>query len=125
MLYVLDLDKVIYDLISLVENKFELLEEIYALTKCQTEVIEAVDMELLSELIDRKQEKIDLIRKSDLQSEAIVSDIKILYGVELAMIDDDIELSVISAHIDICVKRKKYFMTHIVIRFPTDHFSTI
>lgn len=78
----IDLDKVIYNLIDLVRNKYDLLEEIYELTKKQTEVIEETDLEILSILIDEKQERIDLIRKKDSQFEAIVSDLKTLYDIK-------------------------------------------
>lgn len=77
-----NLYRVIDNLISLVENKYEQLKEIYLLTKQQSDVIEEADMEALLELIDKKQEKIDLIVKFDSQFEAITDDIKTIYDVK-------------------------------------------
>ena len=77
-----NLYRVIDNLISLVDNKYEQLKEISLLTKQQTEVIEEEDMEALLELIDRKQQKIDLIVNFDAQFEAITDDIKTIYDVK-------------------------------------------
>ena len=76
-----NLYRVIDNLISLAENKYEQLHDIYLLTQEQTSVIEEQDMEALSELIDRKQQKIDLIVTFDSQFEAITDDIKTIYDV--------------------------------------------
>lgn len=78
----IDLDKVIYNLVDLVKNKYDLLDDIYELTKKQSEVIDNVELDVLSILIDEKQERIDLIRKVDNNFEAIVSDLKILYDIK-------------------------------------------
>ena len=78
----INLYRVIDNLISLAENKYEQLEEIYSLTCEQTDAIEALDMETLTYLIDKKQEKIDLIVGFDSQFEAIANDIKTLYDIK-------------------------------------------
>ncbi len=78
----MNLYRVVDNLISLAENKYEQLNEIYLLTQQQTNVIEARDMEALLELIDKKQEKIDLIVTLDSQFEAITDDIKTIYEVK-------------------------------------------
>ena len=77
-----NLYRVIDNLISLVDNKYEQLKEIYLLTKQQAEVIEEADMKSLLELIDKKQEKIDLVVNFDSQFEAITDDIKTIYDVK-------------------------------------------
>lgn len=82
MLLLVNLYRVIDNLISLVDSKYEQLEEIYLLTKQQTSVIEESDMNRLLELIDEKQQKIDLIVKFDSQFEAITDDIKTIYDVK-------------------------------------------
>lgn len=82
MLLLVNLYRVIDNLISLSENKYQQLKEIYLLTQKQTDFIEDGDMVNLSNLIDRKQEKIDLILTFDSQFEAITDDIKILYNVK-------------------------------------------
>lgn len=89
-----NLYRVIDNLISLAENKYEQLQDIYLLTEQQTIAIENSDMEILSELIDRKQEKIDIIVTFDAQFEAITDDIKTIY--EVKSLD---ELEVESANI--------------------------
>jgi len=77
-----NLYRVIDNLISLAENKYEQLQDIYLLTEQQTVAIESSDMDALSELIDKKQEKIDLIVTFDSQFEAIIDDIKTIYEVK-------------------------------------------
>ena len=77
-----NLYRVIDNLISLVENKYEQLHDIYLLTQLQANAIEESDMEGLSNLINKKQEKIDLIVTFDSQIEAISSDLKTLYDVK-------------------------------------------
>lgn len=77
-----NLYRVIDNLISLVSNKYEQLKDIYTLTKEQTSAIEESDMTTLLELIDKKQQKIDLIVTFDSQFEAITDDIKTIYDVK-------------------------------------------
>ena len=77
-----NLYRVIANLISLAENKYEQLHDIYLLTQQQTNAIEEADIEALTELIDRKQQKIDLIVTFDSQFEAITDDIKTIYNVK-------------------------------------------
>lgn len=77
-----NLYRVIDNLISLVDSKYEQLKEIYLLTKRQTGVIEEVDISTLLEIIDLKQQKIDLVVNFDSQFEAIVDDIKTIYDVK-------------------------------------------
>ena len=77
-----NLYRVIDNLIGLVDSKYEQLKEIYLLTKKQAEVIEESNMNALLELIDRKQEKIDLVVKFDSQFEAITDDIKTIYDIK-------------------------------------------
>lgn len=77
----LDLDKVVSKLINLSEQKFTLLEDLMSLTDKQTGVIEVGDIDGLNLLIDRKQEKLDIIKQLDTQVEAIVSDLKTLYEI--------------------------------------------
>ncbi len=77
----LDLDKVVSKLINLSEQKFTLLEDLMSLTDKQTDVIEVGDIDGLNLLIDRKQEKLDIIKQLDTQFEAIVSDLKTLYEI--------------------------------------------
>ncbi len=77
-----NLDRVVNNLISLSENKYEQLKEIYLLTKEQVNAVEELDMEALSTLIDRKQERIDLIVSFDSQFEAIIDDLKLIYNVK-------------------------------------------
>lgn len=77
----LDLDKIINKLINLSDKKYELLDELLSLTEKQTAVIEIADIDGLNLLIDRKQEKLDIIKQLDIQFEAIVSDLKTLYEV--------------------------------------------
>ena len=77
-----NLYRVIANLISLAENKYEQLHDIYLLTQQQTNAIEESDIEALTELIDRKQQKIDLIVTFDSQFEAITDDIKTIYNVK-------------------------------------------
>lgn len=77
-----NLYRVIDNLISLVNNKYEQLKDIYLLTKEQTSAIEESDMTTLLELIDKKQQKIDLIVTFDSQFEAITDDIKTIYDVK-------------------------------------------
>ena len=78
----INLYRVVDNLISLAENKYEQLQDLYLLTEQQSNVIEESDMETLSYLIDKKQEKIDLIVAFDSQFEAITEDIKIIYEVK-------------------------------------------
>ena len=78
----INLYRVVDNLISLVENKYDQLKDIYLLTQQQTEIIEESDMEALTELIDKKQQKIDLIVTFDSQFEAITDDIKTIYDVK-------------------------------------------
>ena len=82
MLLLVNLYRVIANLISLAENKYEQLHDIYLLTQQQTNAIEEADIEALTELIDRKQQKIDLIVTFDSQFEAITDDIKTIYNVK-------------------------------------------
>jgi len=82
VLLLVNLYRVIDNLISLAENKYEQLQDIYLLTEQQTVAIESSDMDALSELIDKKQEKIDLIVTFDSQFEAIIDDIKTIYEVK-------------------------------------------
>lgn len=77
-----NLYRVVDNLISLAQNKYEQLRDVYLLTQEQTNAIEELDMETLSELIDKKQQKIDLIVTFDSQFEAITDDIKIVYNVK-------------------------------------------
>ena len=77
-----NLYRVVDNLISLAENKYEQLRDVYLLTQEQTNAIEDLDMETLSELIDKKQQKIDLIVTFDSQFETITDDIKIVYNVK-------------------------------------------
>ena len=91
-----NLYRVIDNLISLVDNKYEQLQEVYLLTIEQTAVIEEIDMDALLELVDKKQQKIDLIVNYDSQFEAITDDIKTIYDVksldELEAPDTNLEL---------------------------------
>ena len=82
MLNLLDLDKVVSKLINLSEQKFTLLEDLMSLTEKQTGVIEVEDVDGLNLLIDRKQEKLDIIKQLDIQFEAVVSDLKTLYEIK-------------------------------------------
>ena len=75
----INLYRVVDNLISLAENKYEQLQEIYLLTQQQTNTIEESDIELLDELIEKKQEKIELIRGFDSQFQAITNDIKTIF----------------------------------------------
>ena len=84
-----DLDKVINKLISLSSNKYNLLADILVLTEKQTSVIDVNDIDGLNLLIDRKQECLDSIKQLDIQFEAIVSDLKVLYDVDKI---DDLEV---------------------------------
>ena len=77
----IEIDKVLGNLINLAENKYELLNEIYLLTEKQAEVIDEADIKSLTLLIDEKQSRLDMIRKLDIQFEAITDDIKTLYEV--------------------------------------------
>lgn len=77
-----DLERVIDNLIDLSENKYEYLDEIYLLTKQQTDAIESSNMGFLALLIDEKQERIDFVRKLDSQFEGIVDDLKTLYEIK-------------------------------------------
>jgi len=85
----INLYRVVDNLISLAENKYEQLQEIYLLTQQQTNAIEESDMELLLKLIDVKQEKIDLIATFDSQFEAITTDLKTIYEIKSL---DELEL---------------------------------
>ena len=78
----INLYRVVDNLISLAENKYEQLQEIYLLTQQQTNTIEESDIELLDELIEKKQEKIELIRGFDSQFQAITNDIKTIFEVK-------------------------------------------
>jgi len=78
----INLYRVIDNLIKLVENKYEYLKDIYLLTQQQTEVIEESDVEALSELIDKKQQKIDFVQGLDSQFEAITDDLKTIYEIK-------------------------------------------
>lgn len=82
----LDLDKVVSKLIDLSEKKYSLLEEVLSLTEKQTSVIEVNDIDGLNLLIDRKQERLDIIKQLDDQFEGIVSDLKTLY--EISNLDE-------------------------------------
>jgi len=82
VLLLVNLYRVIDNLISLVDSKYEQLKEIYLLNQKQTNVIEEVDMTALLELIDEKQQRIDMIVKFDSQFEAITDDIKTIYDVK-------------------------------------------
>lgn len=77
-----DLERIIDNLIGLSENKYEYLDEIYLLTKQQTDAIEKTDMGFLSLLIDEKQERIDYVRNLDIKFESIVDDLKTLYEIK-------------------------------------------
>jgi len=77
-----NLYRVIDNLISLVDSKYEQLQEIYLLTIEQAKVIEDDDVQGLLELIDKKQQKIDLVVNFDTQFEAITDDIKTIYDVK-------------------------------------------
>lgn len=77
-----NLDRVINNLVGLVESKYEQLQDIRLLTEQQTTAIENSDMDLLAELIDRKQARIDLIVNLDSQFEAITDDIKTIYDIK-------------------------------------------
>lgn len=89
MLLLINLYRVVDNLISLAENKYEQLQDIYLLTQQQTNAIEESDMEMLLSLIDIKQGKIDIISNFDSQFEAITADIKTLYEVKSL---DELEL---------------------------------
>lgn len=85
-----NLYRVIDNLISLVENKYEHLKDVYSLTKQQADSIDDLDMDGLTCLIDEKQGRIDAIAKLDSQFEAIVDDIKTIYSVKsLDEIEDE------------------------------------
>lgn len=77
-----NLDRVVENLISLSENKYEQLKEIYVLTEQQANVIEELEIDKLMELIDKKQVKIDCIKGFDSQVKVIEADLKTLYDVE-------------------------------------------
>lgn len=77
-----NLDRVVESLISLSENKYEQLKDVYVLTEQQTNVIEDLDIDKLTELIDKRQEKIDCIKGFDSQFKVIEVDLKTLYDVE-------------------------------------------
>ena len=78
----IDLDKVIDSLIKLVQNKYDSLNDIYNLTKQQSECIDDNNIDKLAMLIDEKQEQIDFVRNIDSQFEAIVDDLKTLYDIK-------------------------------------------
>lgn len=77
-----NLYRVIDNLISLSENKYEELKEIYFLTEQQTNAIEESDIDLLKELIERKQKKINLIEALDSQFKDVVDDLKTIYDIK-------------------------------------------
>ena len=77
-----NLYRIVDNLISLTENKYEQLKDIYLLTEQQALAIEASDMDSLGELIDRKQQKIDIIVGLDSQFENITDDLKTIYDVK-------------------------------------------
>lgn len=77
-----NLYRVIDNLISLSENKYEELKDIYFLTEQQANAIEESDTDLLMALIERKQEKINLIEALDSQFKAIVDDLKTIYDIK-------------------------------------------
>ena len=77
-----NLYRIVDNLISLTENKYEQLKDIYLLTEQQALAIEASDMDSLGELIDRKQQKIDIIVNLDSQFENITDDLKTIYDVK-------------------------------------------
>ena len=78
----INLYRVVDNLISLAENKYEQLNEVYLLTQQQTNAIEDSDMDMLEYLIEKKQDKINLILTFDTQSEAILTDLKTIYDVK-------------------------------------------
>ena len=77
-----NLYRIVDNLISLTENKYEQLKDIYLLTEQQALAIESSDMDSLGELIDRKQQKIDIIVNLDSQFENITDDLKTIYDVK-------------------------------------------
>ena len=77
-----NLYRIVDNLISLTENKYEQLKDIYLLTEQQSLAIEAEDMDNLGELINRKQQKIDIIVNLDSQFESITDDLKTIYDIK-------------------------------------------
>lgn len=78
----INLYRVVDNLVSLVKSKYEQLQDVYVLTEQQSNAIETLDMEELNRLIDEKQERINLIMTFDSQFEAIVDDIKTIYEIK-------------------------------------------
>lgn len=100
-----DLDKVVSKLINLSEQKFTLIEDLMSLTDKQTGVIEVGDVDGLNLLIERKQEKLDIIKQLDTQYEAIVSDLKMLY--EISSLDElEVQCSRITVLNEVIVRTK-------------------
>lgn len=85
----INLYRVVDNLVSLVKSKYEQLQDVYVLTEQQSNAIETLDMEELNRLIDEKQERINLIMTFDSQFEAIVDDIKTIYEIKSL---DELEL---------------------------------
>ena len=81
-LQLVNLYRVIDNLISLSESKYDFLKEVSSLTEQQTNAIELSDYNLLLALIDKKQEIIDLISGLDSQFGAIVDDLKTIYDIK-------------------------------------------
>ena len=77
-----NLYRIVDNLINLTENKYEQLKDIYLLTEQQALAIESADMDSLGELIDKKQQKIDVIVGLDSQFENITDDLKTIYDVK-------------------------------------------
>ena len=108
----LDIEKYMETLIQISEEKYSALEQIYKLTKDQTNAIEEEDIDKLNILINKKQEEINIIKSLDIKFEKIVDEIKLEYNVkklnELDVCHDD-------------VKRIQYIVNMIISRGKQIH----
>lgn len=94
-----NIENIMETLIQLSEEKYDALDNMYKLTKEQTEAISIEDIDKLNELIHKKQLEINLAQSLDKRIEKILNDIKIMYN-----INDLSELNVCNEE----VKRVQY-----------------
>lgn len=95
----IDIEKVVENLIDITSEKKDLLKRLFSLTSFQTGAIENEDMKELTVLIDKKQGEIDTIRHLDFEFETIVNDLKTVYGVK--------ELDELKVHCEKILELKK------------------
>jgi len=75
-----NVEDIMESLIQFSEEKYNVVEKIYKLTREQTDAIENEDIDKLNELIEKKQFEIKAIQSLDEKYEKILNELKLLYN---------------------------------------------